>query len=102
MIPLNWFLFVASALFCIGLFGVLTRRTAIGMLLGLEIMLNAVNINLLAFWHNGLTHRMAGAVFVVVIFTVAAAEVAVGLAIIISLFRSRRTVIVADIHELKD
>ncbi len=102
MIPLTWYLYVAAALFCIGLFGVLTRRTAIGLLLGLEIMLNAVNVNLLAFWHDGLTHAMAGAVFVVVIFTVAAAEVAVGLAIVIAVFRSHRTVIVSDVHELKE
>ena len=55
MIPLNWYLILAAALFCIGLFGVLTRRNAIGILLGLELMLNAVNINLLAFWRSRTT-----------------------------------------------
>ena len=50
MIPLSWYLLVAAALFCIGLFGVLARKNAIAILMGIELMLNAVNINLLAFW----------------------------------------------------
>jgi NADH-quinone oxidoreductase subunit K len=102
MIPLNWYLVVAAALFCIGLFGVLTRRSAIGILLGLEFMLNAVNINLLAFWRAGAGESMSGAVFTVVVFAVAAAEVAVGLAIIISVYRSRRTIVAADLNDLKE
>ena len=102
MIPLDWYLILAAALFCVGLFGIFTRRNTIGILLGLELMLNAVNINLLAFWRSEQTTNMAGAVFTIVVFTVAAAEVAVGLAIIISVYRSRRTVIAADVNELKD
>jgi NADH-quinone oxidoreductase subunit K len=102
MIPIAWYLVIAAALFCIGLFGVLTRRSAIGILLGLEFMLNAVNINFLAFWRAGTMESMSGAVFSVIIFAVAAAEVAVGLAIIISVYRSRRTVVVADVSDLKE
>ena len=60
MIPLSWYLLVAAALFCIGLFGVLARKNAIAILMGIELMLNAVNINLLAFWsylHNDAGQR---------------------------------------------
>lgn len=102
MIPLDWYLMLAAALFCVGLFGIFTRRNAIGILLGLELMLNAVNINLLAFWRSLQSTSMSGAVFTIVVFTVAAAEVAVGLAIIISVYRSRRTVIASDVNELKE
>ncbi len=102
MISLSWYLIVAAALFCIGLFGVLSRRNAIGILLGLELMLNAININLLAFWRNNPAGLMDGAVFVVVAIAVAAAEVAVGLAIIISVYRSRRTVVADDVRDLKE
>lgn len=101
MIPLNWYLILAAALFCIGLFGVLTRRSSIGILLGLEFMLNAVNINFLAFWRAGSMQAMSGAVFSVAIFAIAAAEVAVGLAIIISIYRSRKTIIASDVKDLK-
>ena len=51
MIPMSWYLVIAAALFCVGLFGVLSRRNAVGILIGVELMLNAVNINLLTFWH---------------------------------------------------
>jgi NADH:ubiquinone oxidoreductase subunit K len=102
MIPLNWYLILAAALFGVGIFGVITRRNAIGILLGLELMLNAVNINLLAFWRGGLSTTMDGAVFSVIVFGVAAAEVAVALAIIISVYRSRKTIIVSDVNDLKE
>ena len=102
MIPLGWYLAIAAGLFCIGLFGVLTRRSAIGILLGLEFMLNAANINFLALWRAGSMQSMSGAVFSVIVYAVAAAEVAVGLAIILSIYRSRRTVIAADINDLKE
>lgn len=102
MIPLNWYLIIAAGLFCIGLLGVLSRRSSIGILLGLELMLNAVNINFLAFWRAGSMQSMSGAVFAVTIFAVAAAEVAVGLAVIISIYRSRRTIVAADLNELKE
>ncbi len=100
-IPITWFLLVAAALFCIGLYGVLSRRNAIGILMGIELMLNAVNINLVAFWRYTAPEQMSGQIFALFVFAVAAAEVAVGLALIISLYRNRETVIVEDINLLK-
>lgn len=102
MIPLSWYLFVAAALFSIGLYGVISRRSAIGILLGLELMLNAVNINLIALWRAQMAQDIAGAVFTVVVITIAAAEVAVGLAIIISIYRSHKTIVAADVSDLKE
>jgi NADH-quinone oxidoreductase subunit K len=100
-IPITWFLLVAAALFCVGLYGVLSRRNAIGILMGIELMLNAVNINLIAFWRYTAPQNMAGQIFAIFVFAVAAAEVAVGLALVISLYRNRETVIVEDINLLK-
>ena len=100
-IPLSWYLFVAAALFSIGLFGVLARKNAIAILLGVELMLNAVNINLVAFWRYLAPGKMAGQVFVVIVFAVAAAEVAVGLALIISVYRRRKTIQADEINLLK-
>lgn len=100
-IPLSWFLILAAILFCIGLFGVLSRKNAIAILLGIELMLNAVNINLVAFWRNLDPVKMAGQVFAIIVFAVAAAEVAVGLALIISVYRRRKTVIADDIDLMK-
>ena len=77
-IPLAWYLILAAVLFCIGLYGVLARKNAIAILLGIELMLNAVNINLVAFWRYLDPSILAGQVFVVIVFAVAAAEVAVG------------------------
>lgn len=101
MIPLSWYLTLAAVLFSIGLFGVLSRRNAIAILLGIELMLNAVNINLVAFWRFGSVVQMAGQVFAIIVFAVAAAEVAVGLALVISVYRQRRTVIANDLDMLK-
>jgi len=100
-IPLNWYLIVAAALFCIGLYGVLSRRNAIGILMGIELMLNAVNINLVAFWRYVTPTASTGQAFALFAFTVAAAEVAVGLALTIAIYRSRDTVIVEDIDLLR-
>jgi NADH-quinone oxidoreductase subunit K len=101
MIPLSWYLILAAGLFSIGLFGVLSRRNAVAILLGIELMLNAVNINLVAFWRYGRVELMAGQVFAIIVFAVAAAEVAVGLALVISVYRQRRTVIANDLDLLK-
>jgi len=101
MIPLSWYLVAAAALFCIGLFGVLARRNAIAILMGVELMLNAVNINLLAFWRYQGAQQTNGPAFVTIVFVTAAAEVAVGLAIIISAYRRNTTVIAEDINSLK-
>ncbi len=101
MVPLSWWLFLSAALFSIGLFGVLSRKNAIAILLGVELMLNAVNINLVAFWRYGDLVQMAGQVFAIIVFAVAASEVAVGLALVISVYRQRKTVIAEDIDMLK-
>jgi NADH-quinone oxidoreductase subunit K len=88
--PLVAYLTLAALVFAIGLFGVLTRRNAVGILLGIELMLNAVNINLVAFarFHADL----AGVIFTLFTISITVAEVAVGLAIVIVIFRVRRTV----------
>ena len=100
-VPLSWYLILAAALFCIGLYGVLSRKNAIAILLGVELMLNAVNVNLVAFWRYQDPTQMAGQAFAVIVFAVAAAEVAVGLALIISVYRRRKTVVADEIDLLK-
>jgi NADH-quinone oxidoreductase subunit K len=88
--PLGAYLTLAALVFAIGLFGVLTRRNAVGILLGIELMLNAVNINLVAF---GRFHAdLAGVIFALFTISITVAEVAVGLAIVIVIFRVRQTV----------
>ena len=101
MIPLSWYLILAAGLFSFGLFGVLARRNAVAILLGVELMLNAVNINLVAFWRYGDVVQMAGQVFTIIVFAVAAAEVAVGLALVISVYRRRNTVVAEELDLLK-
>jgi NADH-quinone oxidoreductase subunit K len=101
MIPLSWYLIFAAALFCIGLFGVLSRKNAIAILMGIELMLNAVNINLVAFWRYIESDGITGQVFAVIVFAVAAAEVAVGLALFISIYRSRGTIAADEIDLMK-
>ena len=102
MVPLSWYLIFAALLFSIGLFGVLSRRNAIAILLGIELMLNSININLAAFWRYGKdVSQMAGQVFAIIVFAVAAAEVAVGLALVISVYRRRNTVVADDIDLMK-
>jgi NADH:ubiquinone oxidoreductase subunit K len=101
MIPLSWYLLFSAALFCIGLFGVLARKNAVAILMAIELMLNAVNINLVAFWRYRTPEMIAGQAFAVIVFAVAAAEVAVGLALIISIYRRRNTVVAEDISLLK-
>jgi NADH-quinone oxidoreductase subunit K len=101
MIPLSWYLIFAAALFCIGLFGVISRRNAIAILMGVELMLNAVNINLVAFWRYRTPEVIAGQAFAVMVFAVAAAEVAVGLALFIAIYRRRNTIVAEEIDLLK-
>ena len=101
MIPLWMFLIIAAVLFCIGVYGVLARRNAVAILMSIELMLNAVNINLVAFWRYVTPQAMTGQAFAAFVFVVAAAEAAVGLAIIISVYRNRRSVIVEDVNLLK-
>ena len=101
MVPLSWYLILAAAIFSVGLFGVLARRNAIAILMGIELMLNAVNLNLLAFWRYLWSDSLTGVVFVIMVFAVAAAEVAVGLALIISIYRRRSTVVAEEIDLLR-
>ncbi len=100
-IPLSWWLTVAAALFAIGLYGVLSRRNAIGVLLGIELMLNAANINLVAFWRFVTPQALTGQVFAIFVIGIAAAEAAAGLAIIISAYRRRRTVVVDELDTMR-
>ena len=101
MIPLSWYLTLAALLFCIGVFGVLSRRNAVGILMGIELMLNAVNLNLVAFWRYLTPTLISGQVFTLIVFAVAASEAAVGLALIISIYRRRATVVADEINLMK-
>jgi NADH-quinone oxidoreductase subunit K len=95
----EFFLLVAALLFTIGCVGVLVRRNAIVILMCIELMLNAVNLTFAAFAHE--SQSMTGHVFVFFVMTVAAAEAAVGLAIVIALFRRRRTTDIDDASLLR-
>lgn len=101
MIPLSWYLIFAACLFCVGLFGVMARKNAIAILMGVELMLNAVNVNLLAFWRYLWYTKVDGQVFVAIILVAAAAEAVVGLALIISAYRRRNTVAAEEMDMLK-
>ncbi|MBI4770657.1 MAG: NADH-quinone oxidoreductase subunit NuoK [Chloroflexi bacterium] len=101
MVPLSWYLILAGALFCLCLYGVLARRNAVAILMAIELMLNAVIINLVAFWRYLGPTVLSGQAFAVVVFAVAAAEAAVGLSLIISIYRRRSTVIADEIDLLK-
>ena len=101
MVPLSWYLTLAAALFCAGVYGVLARKNAVAILMGIELMLNAVNINLLAFSHYLAPSLPSGQMFIIIVLSVAAAEAAVGLALIISIYRRRNTVVAEDIDLMK-
>ena len=101
-IPINWYLLVAACLFSIGLYGVLSRRNAIGILMCNKFILIGINISLITFWRYMDPVRMTGQVFAIFVFTVAAAEVAVGLALVIAIYRNRDTVIIEEIDLLKE
>lgn len=99
MIPISYYLILSAVVFLAGLVGVLIRRNIIAILLSVELMLNATNINFVAFSEH--LRDLGGQVFVFFTLTVAAAEVAVGLAIIIALHRSRNTINVEEFNLLK-
>jgi NADH:ubiquinone oxidoreductase subunit K len=96
---LNQFLLLGAVLFCLGVYGVLARRNAVLVLMSIELILNAVNINLVAFgaWHGS----VAGAVFALFVIAIAAAEVGVGLAIVLLIYRNRHSVDLDDVAEMK-
>ncbi len=100
--PLLMPVVLSSLLFCIGVYGVLGRRNAILVLMSVELMLNAVNINLVAFdvWLRD--ELLAGQVFTLFVITIAAAEVGLGLAIVLLVFRNRETTQLDQLHELHD
>ncbi|SRR5579883_56401 len=113
-LTLNHFLVLGAVLFCIGLYGAITKRNAIAVLMGIEIMLNAVNITMVGFsFFNHVTNAHApngfgayatyltGQIFAIFIITVAAAEAAVALAMIIAIYRKRDTVDVGEIDMMK-
>ncbi len=99
MIPLSWYVILSAALFTIGVVGVLTRRNIFIILMSIELMLNAANINMVAFSHY--LQNLTGQIFSVFVITVAAAEAAVALAIIILLARNRGTVYVDEFNVMK-
>lgn len=101
MIPIDWYLGLSAALFCIGIFAVLSRRNAIGILMGIELMLNAANINLVALARYMHPEVLTGQVFAVFVMTVAAAEASVGLAIIISVYRNAEHMNVDKLNIMK-
>jgi NADH-quinone oxidoreductase subunit K len=95
------YLILAAILFCLGLYGALTKRNAIIVLLSVELMLNAVNLNLVAFAKWGIAPSLTGQIFSLFTITIAAAEVAVGIAILIAYYRSKATSDVRDMNSLK-
>lgn len=102
MIPLHYYLLVSALLFCIGLTGVLVRRNAIMVLIGVELMLNAANLNFIAFWRYLPEPQAArGILFVLFSIGLAAAEASVGLALIIAMFRKFKGTEVERLDQLK-
>jgi NADH-quinone oxidoreductase subunit K len=99
MVPVSWYLALAAAVFAIGLFGILTRRNALLFLMSVELMLNAANINLVAFsayWGN-----LTGQTFALFVLALAAAEVAIGIGIILVMYRNFDTVDVSAAAEMR-
>lgn len=99
MVPLEWYLLLGAAVFTIGVFGFLSRRNVIIMLISIELMFNGVNINLIALSHY--LQDLRGQILAFFIIAVAAAKAAVGLAIIIALFRNKATAHMDEIREMK-
>ena len=101
-IPLTHILFVSTALYFIGMYGLFTRRNLITMLMAIELILNSVNINFVAFNKYLYPDKLNGVFFTLFIITIAAAEAAVAIAIIINLYRSHRSIDVEDVKEMKE
>ena len=96
---LNYFLVLSAFLFCTGIYGVLARKNSVLVLMSIELMLNAVNINLIAF--SAFNASVSGVVFALFIITIAAAEVGVGLAIVLLIYRNEHTADLDDVDQLK-
>jgi NAD(P)H-quinone oxidoreductase subunit 4L len=101
MIPLQHFLILSAALFCIGVYGLITSRNAVRVLMSIELMLNAVNLNLMAFSNFLDSQDIKGQVFTVFVIAIAASEAAVGLAIVLAIYRNRDTVDMEQFNLLK-
>lgn len=100
-VPLEFYLLLAAALFCIGIYGLITSRNAVRVLMSIELMLNAVNLNLMGFSNFLDPQAIKGQIFTIFVLTVAAAEAAVGLAIILAIYRNRNTVDMEQFNLLK-
>jgi NAD(P)H-quinone oxidoreductase subunit 4L len=96
---LNQFLFLSALLFCIGVYGVIVRKNAVLVLMSIELMINAVNLNLIAF--SMYNNNVLGHVFALFAIAIAAAEVGVGLAIVLLIYRNRRSVDLGELSEMK-
>ena len=99
MVPISWYLVLAAILFSVGVGAFLLKRNIVTIFMSIELMLNAVNLTFVAFAH--MWHQVQGQIFVFFVMVVAAAEAAVGLAIIISIFRTRQTLNVDQINLMK-
>ena len=95
-IPLSWYLILGAALFCVGIYGVLASRNLISIMLSIALMLNAVAFNLIAFARFTGPGQATGKVFALIVYAIAAAEIGLGLALTISIWRAQRTVTVDD------
>src|SRR5690606_7494277 len=100
-VPLAAYLVLALILFCIGLYGAFTKRNTVIVLISVELMLNAVNINFVAFSKYGVVPGITGQVFSLFVIAIAAAEFAVGLAILMALYRNKRTVNIDEMNTMK-
>jgi NADH-quinone oxidoreductase subunit K len=100
-VPLSAYLVLALILFCIGLYGALSKRNTVIVLISIELMLNAVNINLVAFSKYGMNANITGQIFSLFTITIAAAEAAVGLAILMALYRNKKTVNIDEMDSMK-
>ena len=96
---INQFLLLGAVLFCIGIYGVIARKNGVMVLMSIELILNAVNINLVAF--STMTGALSGQVFALFVIAVAAAEVGVGLAIVLLIYRNKRSIDIDELDELK-
>ncbi len=100
-IPLHYFLILATVMFFVGIYGFLTRRNLITILMSVELILNSVNINFLAFNRYLFPHKLEGLFFSLFVIAVAAAEAAVAIALIINIYRRFTTINVEDVNEMK-
>jgi NADH-quinone oxidoreductase subunit K len=99
MVPISYYVALSAVLFTIGALGVLTRRNAIIIFMSIELMLNAANLLFVAFAHT--YEALSGQIFVFFVMTVAAAEVAVGLALIVAVYRTKKSISIDEISSLK-